>query len=146
MKHANKRHGKKKNIEEVERIGIHCSDMERRADEATRDVMEWLKCEYMLDKVDAVFDGVISSVASFGLFIELKDIYVEGLVHITALGNDYFNYDAARHCLYSQRTGKQYCLGDVVTIRVVRVDLDERRIDFELVEKPKKRKKEWQKK
>lgn len=135
----------KQKLEEVEKIGSHCSDMERRADEATRDVVEWLKCEYMLDKVGDVFEGIISSVVSFGLFIELKDIYVEGLIHITGLGNDYFNYDAARHRLYSERTGKQYQLGDEISIRVARVDLDERHIDFEFIEntkiqKPKKRK------
>ncbi len=131
----------KQKLADIEQMGIHCSDMERRADEATRDVMEWLKCEYMLDKVGEVFEGVISSVASFGLFVELQDIYVEGLVHITGLGNDYFNYDAARHRLYSERTGKQYQLGGVVTIRVARVDLDERHIDFELIEQSKKKKK-----
>lgn len=131
----------KQKLDVVQQMGIHCSDMERRADEATRDVVEWLKCEYMLDKVGEIFEGVVSSVTSFGLFIELKDIYVEGLVHITALGNDYFNFDASRHRLYSERTGKQYQLGDVVRIRVARVDLDERHIDFELIEKPKKRKK-----
>ncbi|MCD8499844.1 MAG: S1 RNA-binding domain-containing protein [Gammaproteobacteria bacterium] len=120
--------------------------MERRADEATRDVIEWLKCEYMLDKVGDIFDGVISSVTSFGLFVELKDIYVEGLVHITSLGKDYFNYDALRHCLYAQRTHQFYRLGDVVTIRVVRVDLDERHIDVELVEKTGKHKKACRKK
>lgn len=129
----------KEKLDVVQQMGIHCSEMERRADEATRDVMEWLKCEYMLDKVGEVFDGVISSVTSFGLFVELKDIYVEGLVHITGLGSDFFNLDVARHRLYSERTGKQFQLGDVVTIRVARVDLDERHIDFELIEKTKRR-------
>lgn len=133
-------------LSDVEHIGQHCSDMERRADEATRDVIEWLKCEYMIDKVGDIFDGVISSVTSFGLFVELKDIYVEGLVHITSLGKEYFNYDALRHCLYAQRTNQFYRLGDVVTIRVVRVDLDERHIDVELVEKASKHKKTCQKK
>ena len=127
----------KENVESVQAIGIHCSDMERRADEATRDVVEWLKCEYMLDKVGEVFDGVVSSVAAFGLFVELKEIYVEGMLHITNLGNDYFNFDAARHRLISERTGAQFQLGDKVTIRVARVDLDERKIDFELMNKPK---------
>ncbi len=127
----------KENVESVQAMGIHCSDMERRADEATRDVVEWLKCEYMLDKVGEVFDGVVSSVAAFGLFVELKEIYVEGMLHITNLGNDYFNFDAARHRLISERTGAQFQLGDKVTIRVARVDLDERKIDFELMNKPK---------
>lgn len=135
----------KETPQNMQKIGAHCSDMERRADEATRDVVEWLKCEYMLDKVGETFDGVISSVAAFGLFVELRDVYVEGMVHITALGKDYFSYDPIRHRLISQRTNKQYQLGDAVTIRVVKVNLDERHIDFELVEKPKKRKKPCQK-
>lgn len=130
----------KETLQNMQTIGVHCSDMERRADEATRDVVEWLKCEYMLDKVGEIFEGVISSVAAFGLFVELKDIYVEGMVHITALSKDYFNYDPIRHRLVSERTGKQYQLGDVATIRVVKVNLDERHIDFELIEKPKKKK------
>lgn len=124
-------------LDVVQAMGIHCSDMERRADEATRDVVEWLKCEYMLDKVGGVFEGVVSSVAAFGLFVELKEIYVEGMLHIANLGNDYFNFDAARHRLISERTGAQFQLGDKITIRVARVDLDERHIDFELVNKPK---------
>lgn len=131
----------KENLESVQAMGIHCSDMERRADEATRDVIEWLKCEYMLDKVGEVFEGVVSSVVSFGLFVELKEIYVEGMLHVANLGKDYFTFDAARHRLFSERTGAQFQLGDKVTIRVARVDLDERHIDFELVEPSKKRKK-----
>lgn len=130
----------KENLENVQTMGVHCSDMERRADEATRDVVEWLKCEYMLDKVGEVFEGVVSSVASFGLFVELKEIYVEGMLHIANLGKDYFTFDAARHRLFSERTGAQFQLGDKITIRVARVDLDERHIDFELVEKSKKKK------
>ena len=127
----------KENLESVQAMGIHCSDMERRADEATRDVTEWLKCEYMLDKVGGVYEGVVSSVASFGLFVELKEIYVEGMLHIANLGNDYFTFDAARHRLFSEHTGAQFQLGDKLTIRVARVDLDERHIDFELENKPK---------
>ena len=130
-------HAPKENLESVQAMGIHCSDMERRADEATRDVTEWLKCEYMLDKVGGVYEGVVSSVASFGLFVELKEIYVEGMLHIANLGNDYFTFDAARHRLFSERTGAQFQLGDKLTIRVARVDLDERHIDFELENKPK---------
>lgn len=130
----------KENLESVQTMGIHCSDMERRADEATRDVIEWLKCEYMLDKVGQIFEGVVSSVASFGLFVELKEIYVEGMLHITHLGKDYFVFDAARHRLLSERTGAQFQLGDKLTIRVARVDLDERHIDFELVETKKRKK------
>ena len=109
---------------------------ERRADEATRDATDWLKCEFMLDKVGEIFTGLISGTSSFGLFVELEDIYVVGLVHITALGNDYFHFDPVRHRLQGERTGMTYRLGDRIRIRVVRVDLDERRLDFELAKRP----------
>lgn len=117
-------------------IGEHCSTTERRADDATRDAVDWLKCEYMLDKVGMEYDGIVSSVTSFGIFVELKDIYVEGLVHITALHNDYYHFDPAGHRLRGERTGSTYRLGDEVRVRVVRVDLDERKMDFELPGKP----------
>lgn len=112
------------------RFGEHCSMTERRADEATRDASDWLKCEFMLDKVGKEFKGVISGVTGFGIFVELADIYVEGLVHITALPEDYYQFDAIHHCLRGERTGKQFRLGDSVTIQVARVDLDKRQIDF----------------
>lgn len=111
-------------------IAANSSMTERRADEATRDVEAWLKCEFMQDKVGETFSGVISSVTGFGLFIELDQIYIEGLVHITDLDNDYFRYDSQKHRLVGDRTGKVYRLGDKLTVRVVRVDLDERKIDF----------------
>jgi ribonuclease R len=111
--------------------GEHCSTTERRADEATRDVVAWLKAEYMMDRVGDVFDGVISGVTSFGIFVELKEIYVEGLVHITALGNDYYHFDPGHHRLTGERSGMVYRLGDAVRVRVVRVSLDDARIDFE---------------
>jgi ribonuclease R len=114
-------------------FGEHCSMTDRRADEATRDAVNWLKCEYMQDKVGEEFDGVISSVTSFGLFIELDEIYVEGLVHVTALDNDYYHFDPANHRLRGERSAKVYRLGDRIRVRVVRVDLDERKIDFDLV-------------
>lgn len=120
-------------------VGVHCSDTERRADEATRDVTEWLKCEYMIDKVGKEFDGVISAVTPFGFFVELKDIYVEGLVHITALDKDYFIYDPVRHQLKGEKTGLGYHLGDTVKVRVDRVDLDDRQIDFGLITKKKRK-------
>lgn len=119
-------------VEDMAAIGEHCSTTERRADDATRDAVDWLKCEYMLDKVGMEYDGIVSSVTSFGIFVELKDIYVEGLVHITALHNDYYHFDPAGHRLRGERTGKTYRLGDEVRVRVVRVDLDERKMDFEL--------------
>ncbi len=119
---------------QMQAFGEHCSTTERRADEATRDVVDWLKCEYMLDKVGQDFEGVISSVTSFGIFVELKDIFVEGLVHVTALQNDYYHYDPSGHRLRGERTGKTYHLTDVVKVKVVRVDLDDRKIDFELAD------------
>ena len=114
--------------------GAHCSTNERRADEATRDAMDWLKCEYMQDKVGEEFEGLITSVTSFGLFVELKDIYVEGLVHVTNLGKDYFHFDPTKHRMLGERTKKVYRLADPITVKVVRVDLNEKKIDFELVE------------
>lgn len=121
-------------------LGEHCSMTERRADEATRDVISWLKCEYMLDKIGEKFNGVISTVTSFGFFVELSDVYVEGLVHISSLRRDYFHFDPTRHRLDGEGSGACYRLGDSVTIRVARVDLDERKIDFDLVEFTKKSK------
>ncbi len=118
-------------------LGEHCSVTERRADDATRDAVDWLKCEYMLDKIGEDYDAIVSSVTSFGIFVELKEIYVEGLVHITALGNDYYHFDPAGHRLRGERTGQTYRLGDEVRIKVVRVDLDERKMDFELVDTDK---------
>ncbi|MFZ5595031.1 MAG: ribonuclease R [Pseudomonadota bacterium] len=121
-------------VDDMASFGEHCSTTERRADEATRDAVDWLKCEFMLDKVGEEFDGIISSVTSFGIFVELKEIYVEGLVHVTALKNDYYHFDSVGHRLRGEHTGKVYRLSDPVRIRVMRVDLDNRRIDFDLAE------------
>jgi len=115
-------------------FGDHCSTTERRADEATRDAIDWLKCEYMLDKVGETYPGIITSVTSFGVFVELQEIYVEGLVHVTALGNDYYHYDPAQHRLLGERTKRSFRLADPVSVKVVQVNLDERKIDFELVD------------
>jgi len=126
-------------------LGEQCSAHERRADDATRDVVSWLKCEYMMDKVGEEFPGIISAVTSFGFFVELAEIYVEGLVHISNLAQDYFHFDATSHQLRGERTGINYRLGDSVKVKVARVDLDEKKIDFELAQKqvardkPKKR-------
>ena len=114
--------------------GEHCSMAERRADEATRDAVDWLKCEYMQDKVGEVFAGLITGVTSFGLFIELRDVYVEGLLHITALGRDYYHFNPLKHHLAGERSKIVYRLADPITVKVVRGDLDERKIDFELAE------------
>ncbi|ANE56365.1 ribonuclease R [Methylomonas sp. DH-1] len=121
-------------------LGEHCSANERRADDATRDVVSWLKCEYMMDKIGEEFAGVISAVTGFGFFVELQAIYVEGLVHIASLQDDYFNFDPGKHQLYGERSGIRYRLGDSVRIRVIRVSLDDKKIDFELVQTGKKAK------
>lgn len=113
--------------------GLHCSANERRADEASRDVEAWLKCKYMREHLGEVFSGVISSVTSFGLFVTLENLYVEGLVHITELGGDYFRHDELRQELRGERTGIRYALGSRLNVQVSRVDLDGRRIDFRLV-------------
>ncbi len=119
-------------------FGEHCSAAERRADEATRDVVAWLKCEYMQSRLGEEFTGVISAVTSFGFFVELKDIFVEGLVHISNLDRDYFHYDPIGHRLQGERSGVVYRLGDTVRVIIARVDLDERKMDFELVSPEKK--------
>jgi ribonuclease R len=113
-------------------LGAHCSMTERRADEATRDVVNWLKCYYMRDKIGETFPGTISAVTSFGAFVALDDMYVEGLIHISELGNDYYHFDAIKHELMGERTRKRFRLGDRVRVKVVRVDLDKTRIDFVL--------------
>jgi len=113
--------------------GLHCSANERRADEASRDVQAWLKCKYMREHLGEEYAGVVSSVTSFGLFVTLDAMYVEGLVHITELGGEYFRFDEVRQELRGERTGIRYALGSRVRVQVSRVDLDGRRIDFRLV-------------
>lgn len=119
-------------LPEMEQLGDHCSMTSRRADEASWDVEGWLKAEYMLDKVERRFSGMVTSVTGFGLFVQLDDIYVEGLVHVSALQNDYYHFDPVSHLLSGERTGRSFRLGDPVDVIVSRVDLDERRIDFVL--------------
>ncbi|MCX7741749.1 MAG: RNB domain-containing ribonuclease, partial [Tepidimonas sp.] len=116
-----------------EAAGLHCSANERRADEASRDVEAWLKCKYMREHLGEEFAGTVSAVTSFGLFVTLDSLYVEGLVHITELGGEYFQYDERRQELRGERTGVRYGLGTAVRVQVSRVDLDGRRIDFRLV-------------
>ena len=111
-------------------FGTHLSMTERRADDASRDVEQWLKCEYMRDKVGENFHGVISGVAGFGLFVELSEVYVEGLVSIRDLKDDYFIFDDVHHQLKGQRGGKIYRLGDMIKVKVASVNLDDRKIDF----------------
>ena len=115
-------------------VGEHCSMTERRADDATNEAKDWLKCEFMMDKVGQIFSGIISGVTGFGFFVELKDIYVEGLVHMSTLPNDYYQFDAIKHTLLGKRTGRQFRLGNAVSVQVAQVNLDERKIDFVLAE------------
>ena len=117
-------------------LGIHCSANERRADEASRDVEAWLKCYFIRDKLGEHFSGTVSGVTPFGIFVQLDDIYIEGMVHISELGTDYFQFDEARHELRGERSGKRYKLTDRVMVQVSRVDLDARRIDLRLVDEP----------
>ena len=114
--------------------GEHSSMSERRADDATREVDSWLKCEYLQEHVGDEFDGVISAVTGFGLFVELKDLYIEGLVHITALPGDYYNFDKAHQRLTGERSGRSFQLGGIVRVQVARVDLDDRKIELELID------------
>jgi ribonuclease R len=115
-------------------LGVHCSANERRADEASRDVEAWLKCYFIRDKLGEEFTGTISGVTTFGIFVQLDTLFIEGLVHVTELGSDYFQYDEARHELRGERTGMRYQLTDRVTVQVSRVDLEARKIDLRLVE------------
>ena len=120
--------------DELEELGEQCSMTERRADEAVRDVESWLKCEFMQDHISKEYLGVIASVTNFGLFVRLKDLHIEGLVHITALGNDYYNYSPERGALVGEHSRKVFRLGDELTVRVVSVNLEDKQIDFELAE------------
>jgi ribonuclease R len=136
MAAADKARGKKRAEGELaiwEALGIHCSANERRADEASRDVEAWLKCYFIRDKLGEEFTGTIAGVTSFGIFVQLDQLFIEGLVHVTELGSDYFQFDDARHELRGERTGIRYQLTDRVRVQVSRVDLDARRIDLRLV-------------
>lgn len=115
-------------------LGEHCSMTERRADYATRDATDWLKCEYMTKKVGQWFEGRIVDVTGFGVFVRLEDIFVDGLLHITSLQNDYYKFDPVHHLLRGQKTNRIYRLGDSIRVLVARVDLDSRRIDFALTD------------
>ena len=114
--------------------GLHCSANERRADEASRDVEAWLKCKYMKEHLGEEYSGVVTAATSFGIFVTLDEMYVEGLVHITELGGEYFRFDEARQELRGERTGIRYAIGTRVRIQVSRVDLDGRKIDFRLIQ------------
>ncbi len=121
--------------EEIEQLGEQCSMTERRADDATRDVADWLKCEFMQDHVGATFEGVVSSVTNFGLFVRLIEYHIDGLVHITSLDNDYYHYDDVKQCLVGEQSNTQFRLGDELVVKVASVNLDERKIDLVLENK-----------
>ncbi len=114
-------------------LGERCSFTERRADQAVYDVLEWIKCDYISDRVGDVLPGIITGVAKFGFFVELDDIFVEGLVHVSTLAGDYYAYDQGSQCLVGERSARVYGLGDAVSVQIARVDVDERKVDFELV-------------
>ena len=116
---------------DMEKHGHHCSSTERRADEASWDVNEALKCEYLRDHVEDEFDGVVSGVSSFGLFIDIADFGITGLIHVTALGHDYFHHDPVHHRLTGEHSGIVYRIGEQIRIKVVQVNVDDRKIDLE---------------
>ena len=113
-------------------LGEQCSMTERRAEDATREVDAWLKCEFLKGRIGEEYDGVIAAVTNFGVFVELSDLYIEGLVHVSALPGDYYHFDQARQRLFGERTRQVFQLGGAVTVSVARVDLDDRKIDLEL--------------
>ena len=115
---------------DMEKLGMVTSAHERRAEEATRDVEAWLKCEYMEGRTGQEFDGVITGVTNFGLFVQITELMIDGLVHVTSLANDYYKYDAGSQQLVGERSGKTFRLGEPMRIKVQRVDMETRRIDF----------------
>ena len=120
-------------VEEMLQLGQHCSMAERRADEATRDVADWLKCDFMQDQVGNVFPGTIASVTGFGFFVRLNDLFIDGLVHVSSLDNDYYRFDQVGQRLIGESGGQTYRLGDRVEVKVEAVNMDERKIDFSLI-------------
>ena len=125
-------------LEEIDGFGAHCSATERRADDATREVADWLKCEYMQDHVGEEFDGVISSVTGFGFFVRLNDLFIDGLVHISGLANDYYLFDMPKQRLIGENSGMIFRLGDAVKVRVEAVSLEQKQIDFSLISSERK--------
>ena len=120
--------------DDLPEVGRHTSEMERRAAEAEREILQWKKVRFMADKVGDVFEGYVTGVAPFGLFVELVEHYVEGLVHVSTMADDYYRYSEQSHTLFGENTRKSYRLGDKVIVQVVRVDLERRQIDLGLDE------------
>lgn len=120
-------------MEQMLQFGEHCSMTERRADEATRDVADWLKCDFMRDQVGQIFSGIISGVTAFGFFVRLNDLFIDGLVHVSSLENDYYRFDPAGQRLTGEAGGQVWRLGDGVQVRVEAVNMDERKIDFSVI-------------
>jgi len=114
-------------------LGETCSQYERRADLATRDAGDWLKCEFLQKHVGKQYRGIVTTVTSFGMFVQINDLLIDGLVHVTSLKRDYYRFDAAHHRLVGEKTGRVYQLGDSVTVEVARVDMEERKIDFDII-------------
>ena len=131
--HGGSRDNYRYSAESMVEKGKHCSMTERRADEATRDAMDFLKCEFMSHRIGETFTGRIANITNFGLFITLDDIYIDGLVHVSALTNDYYHYNAETFTLNGERSGYRFALMDAVEIQVAKVDIDDRKIDFELL-------------
>lgn len=125
-------------LEEMDLFGAHCSSTERRADDATREVADWLKCEYMQDHVGEEFEGVISSVTGFGFFVRLNDLFIDGLVHISGLANDYYLFDMPKQRLIGENSGMIFRLGDAVKVRIEAVSLEQKQIDFSLISSERK--------
>lgn len=132
----NKLNDKKTRIKDIAQLGEHCSGTERRADDATRDVEAWLKCYFMQDKIGEAYDGTVAGVTGFGLFVELDGVFIEGLLHVTELGNDYFTFEKSKHAMVGERTHLSYRLGDRLKVKVVRVDMDTSKIDLSLINGP----------
>ena len=119
---------------DLSEMGQHLSDMERRAADAERELVEWKKVRFMTDKLGDVFKGYVTGVQAFGLFVELEEIYVQGLVHVSSMTDDYYRFDERAHALKGENTRQIYRLGDAVEVQVVRVDLERRQLDFALVD------------
>jgi ribonuclease R len=119
-------------------MGRHLSERERVASDAERELTEWKKVRYMSDKVGEVYPGYVTGVQSFGLFVELDGVYVQGLVHVSSLGDDYYAFDERAHALKGENTGRTYRLGDSVRVRVAKVDLEQRKVDFALADLPER--------